>query len=321
MGKRIRPPLAAFLFLALSLSPIFTAGAHAQSSAPLYLALGDSLAFGVGADSPAEQGYVGLTEAALKAEPRFAGSGLDLLNLSAPGATSADLLEPDGQLDRALAEIESRAGDSSSANDVAIISLSIGGNDLLNLAEPNAACAQLASSQSCQAALNGVLDGLRQNLLDVLGRLHTAAPSAEIYVLDLYNPYSGSDSARELIASVGVQQVNGVITSVAANAGFGAKLASVFDLFEGRAKQWIAQDGIHPNNDGYRVMAEVVEATIEGRPVSLPADLLATPSDAVATPQPDGGGVDTIVVLLAVAVAFVAGASLSAAYFVMRGRA
>ena len=105
MGSRFLPPLAAFLFLGLALSPALTPLAQAQTPAPLYLALGDSLAFGVGADSPADQGYVGLTAEALRDSERFAESGLDLVNLSAPGRRAADLLEPEGQLERALAEI------------------------------------------------------------------------------------------------------------------------------------------------------------------------------------------------------------------------
>jgi hypothetical protein len=148
-------------------------------------------------------------------------------------------------------------------------------------------------------------------------------PDAEIYVVNLYNPYSGSGDEFEVIASVGVQQFNGVIGVAALNEEFRARLVPVFEHFQGRSRQWIAQDGIHPNNDGYRVIAEALQAVIEGRAVSIPEGLLALPSDAALGDGVGGseGGVDTIVVLLALPAAFIAGAALSSAYFVMRGRA
>lgn len=322
MGSRFLPPLAAFLFLGLSLSPALAPLAQAQTPAPLYLALGDSLAFGVGADSPADQGYVGLTAAALQNSGRFPGPGLDLVNLSVPGATSADLLATDSQVADALAEIKAREGDDIVGNEVRVISISIGANDLLALAEPGSPCIENAGSEACRNGLTATLTNVQSNITEVLGQLRGAAPDAEIYVMNLYNPYSGSGDEFEIIASVGVQQLNGVIGVAAANEEFGARLVTIFELFQGRARQWIAQDGIHPNNDGYRVMAEALLAAVEGRPVSIPEDLVALPSDAPPANQvtASGDGVDTIVVLLALPAAFIAGAFLSSAYFWMRGR-
>lgn len=322
MGSRFLSPLAALLLLGQAFSPILAPLAHAQAEPPLYLALGDSLAFGVGADSPADQGYVGLTAEVLRASDRFTESGLDLENLSVPAATTADLLEPEGQLAKGVTEILRRADDGDPANDVKLISLSIGANDLLALAEADSPCVQSPASVTCRNALTQTLAGVQSNIAEMLDQLREAAPDAEIYVMNLYNPYSGSGEEFELIASVGVQQLNGVI-GVAAAAGSNAKLVPVLELFQGRADQWIAQDGIHPNNDGHRVMAEALQAAIEGRPVSVPEDLLTLPSDAPPASQvtASGDGVDKTLVLVALPAAFIAGALLSAAYFVMRGRA
>ena len=120
MPSRFLPPLAAFLFLA-SLALASATAVRAQQP-PAYLALGDSLAFGVGADNPAAQGYVGLTTAKLRLS-KYSGTGLELVNLSAPGATSSDLLQPGGQLDRALTEIQSRGGVDIISIDTAVLSL------------------------------------------------------------------------------------------------------------------------------------------------------------------------------------------------------
>jgi lysophospholipase L1-like esterase len=313
MPSRFVPPLAAFLFLASAVLA-FVGGVRAQQP-PAYLALGDSLAFGVGAENPAEQGYVGLTVAHLRLG-KYSTTGLDLVNLSAPGATSTDLLQPGGQLDRALSEIQSRGG-------VDIISIDIGANDLLALAENNSPCFQNAGSKVCLDALGQTLAGLQNNLTNSLRRLREAAPNAQVYVLDIYNPYSGTNDPRAILASVGVQQLNGVIAAAAADPSFSARFVSIHDVFEGRAQQWIASDGIHPNNGGYRVMAEALLAAIEERSPVLPSDLAALPTAAVgigSSVSSGDSGVNALVPEVGIPTAFAAGSLLSATYFVVRGR-
>lgn len=311
MKSSLLPPLAAFLLLVAS---VFPREVHGQGT-PLYLALGDSLAFGVGADNASTQGYVALT--AVNAQvPGFGERGAELRNLSVPGAKSADILRPGDQVDQAVAEIEAHGG-------VDIISIDIGANDLLALAGNSSTCLDEPSGQACQDALGDTLATLQTNLTTTLHRLREAAPEANIYVLDLYNPYSGSGNAQELIAAVGVQQINGVITASARNPEVNVTFVSIHDVFEGRAKQWIASDGIHPNNDGYRVLAEGLIAAIEGRPAVLPSDL-ASPLSGTLVPgtaaADDGGGVDELVPAIGIPAAFVAGVVLSAAYFVVQGR-
>lgn len=318
MAIRNLPPLAALLFLAASVG-LLAGPVNAQpASSPLYVALGDSLAFGVGAASPQDDGYVALAADALRGGDRFGGGGLDVLNLSSPGARTADLLEPGDQVDKAIAEIMARAEDQVPGNEVELISINAGANDLLALADSGAPCTQNAGSEACRDSLTGTLTAVQENLLEVLRRLREAAPGADIYVMDLYNPYSGSGEEFEILASVGVQQLNGVIGVAAANEEFRATLVPVFELFQGRSRQWIAQDGIHPNNDGYRVLAEALLAAIQQRPAVVPEDLRALPTEAPAVTVVEGGGIEPIVFWIALPVVFLAGAALSTAYFVMR---
>ena len=77
---------------------------------PLYLALGDSVAAGVGAQPPATEGYVPELHGLLAAQVpcgdgQALGCRLDLLNIAVPGATTTTLLDrpaPQGrQPDRA----------------------------------------------------------------------------------------------------------------------------------------------------------------------------------------------------------------------------
>jgi lysophospholipase L1-like esterase len=272
----------------------------------------------VGADSPENDGYASLVAGALRNGDRFGVTGLDMENLSSPGAKTADLLEPDGQLAQAVALIEARESDDIDGNEVAIISIQVGANDILALADPGAPCVENAGSEECRNALTSTLSGVQKNLTETLAALRDAAPDAQIYVLNLYNPYSGSGDEFEIIASVGVQQLNGVIGVATSTQETGVTLVPVFELFQGRAGQWIAQDGTHPNNDGYRVMAEALLAAIELRPIEIPEDLRELPTPTPLVAVVDGDGIEPLIFWIALPVVFLAGAALSSAYFVMR---
>jgi lysophospholipase L1-like esterase len=320
MGRRLRPPLAAFIFICATLLAASISASPAQVSAqepPRYIALGDSLTFGVGASEPNQAGFVALVHDALERSERFAGTGIDLINLSAPGATSPDLSQPGGQLQLAVNEIQHSA-------DVPVITIGIGGNDLLALAGADSPCLDLATTP-CQTALGEILSDLQTHLGGTLRALREAAPDASIVVVDLYNPFSGTGDIRELIADVGVQQINGVIGATAADPSLGAKLATVFQLFQGRGLQWISADGIHPNDDGYAVMAEVVLAALDDRQPAISEELLSVPSDPVSvlgSPPVTGNGDDVPLVALVIAIvtAFIAGGVVAGAFFVVRGR-
>ena len=319
MGTRLLPPLAAFLFLglAIALAPFFAV--RAQTS-PAYLALGDSLAYGVGATDPAAQGYVPLIAGALRQSGRYGAVGLDVVNLGAPGAQSADLVAAGGQLERALQVIADRRA--SNGPGVEIISLDVGGNDLLALATRDSPCFAEAAGDVCRQQLGQMLSSLQRDLGRALRELRQAAPNAAVYVLDLYNPYSGAGDPREVIADIAVQQVNGVIAAVVADPQLNVRPARVYELFQGHGQQWIAADGIHPNDSGHAVIAEVFLAAIEGRPVAIPDRLLGPSAGAAGQRSGAGSGGDDTTLLLAIAVplSFLAGALVSGAYFFARGR-
>jgi len=328
VGSLNLPLRAAFSSLVLLLSASGAQAAEAQQ-APAYLALGDSLAFGVGASNPSTTGYVARAYESLRTSDRYEGGGLDLINLSVPGATSADLVAPGGQLDGALAAIRERGEDPSPpANEVEIVSVDIGGNDLLTLVAPDSPCLESASVEPCRAAFGEVLSAIQTNLTETLRRLRQAAPEATIVVVDLYNPYSGTGDLREPIAEIGVGQANGVIGAVTADGDLRVKTASIFQLFSGRGGQWIAPDGIHPNDNGHAVIAEAVLAAIDNREPAIPDELTSQSPGATAPPaavtsdsaSEGGDGVSTLLLAAAIAVAFTAGIAISGAYFIARGR-
>lgn len=328
---RLSPLLAALVFLAL-LAP---AAPAAAKEAPAYVAIGDSLAFGVGASDPGTNGYVAITHGALHKSERYRQRGLDLVNLGVPGATSSDLLLPDGQLERAVAEIKERQEDTSSADDnVEIITVNIGGNDVQALVTSDSPCVADPQSVECQDRFQEMLDTLEDDLTQVLRRLREAAPKADIVTLDLYSPLSGRGGPAEQVADLAVREINAVTEGVVSDPELRTKLASVYPLFRGRASQLVAADNLHPNDDGHALMAEVVLAAIEGREPAFPEELM-TPTaveEIVRSPLGEGGlvpvsrdegsGGTSLPLVLAVAIpAAVLGlAAVAGAYRAARGR-
>ena len=328
--RRLLPLLAALLSLAL----LASATPAAAKEAPAYVAIGDSLTFGVGASDPATGGYAAITYDALRKSERYRDRGLDLINLGVPGATSADLLLPGGQLERAVNEIIERQEDTSSSDDnVEIITVGIGGNDVLALATPDSPCVADPLASECQILFEEMLAVLEENLTQVLRGLREAAPKAKIVVLDLYSPLSGRGDAAELIADFAVRGINDLTQSVVSQTEFGADLASVYPLFRGRAAQLVADDQIHPNDEGHALMGEVVLATIEGREPVLPEDLITpTTVEGISNaplgqgglqplaPDDDDGSNLALLLAIAIPAALLGAAAVAGVYVAARGR-
>jgi len=327
--RRLLPLLAAFVSLAL-LAP----APAAAKETPAYVAIGDSLAFGVGASEPATGGYVAVTYNALSNSDRYHDRGLELVNMGVPGATSSDLLLPGGQLERALSEIRERQEDTSSSDDnVEIITVDIGGNDVLALASEDSPCLADPLAEECQSRFQEMLGTLKGNLTEVLERLREAAPKAELVVMDLYSPLSGRGGAADLIADFAVGEIDALTEEVASRPDLHASLASVYPLFRGRAAQLIATDGVHPNDDGHALMAEVVLAAIGGRDPVLPDDLMTPVVVGEMSRGPLGrGGLEPItssqkddpnlalILAIAIPASLLGAAAVAGAYLAARGR-
>lgn len=237
----------------------------------LYLALGDSLSAGVGASDPSATAFVPLVRESL-------GQGVELLNLGHSGDTSQQLLTH-GHLDRAVAEIQERNGDADPDNDVRLITLEIGGNDLLGLFFSlvlGGTCPSLQASlerEECRQRLSDTLADYEPNLSTALDRLREAAPGVPLALLTLSNPFSGSTPLFAKLADLALegmpdtpfpQGLNDIIRAQARERGL--ILVDLYPLFQGRADQLIAGDMIHPNDQGYRVMAEAVIEALESLP-------------------------------------------------------
>jgi len=230
----------------------------------VYIAMGDSLAWGDGASVPDHTGYV----------PRLAGyfqgashGGADqLINLGVGGATTGSLLSD--QLPQALAII----GDP--ATDTRVVTISIGGNDMLDLINgPGDPCIALGpTSPACQslilAAMAGVATNMRQILWSLQAALAAEPGDAKVFVLLPYNAFSGTGNPLEpTIAQVergadpragcGDTGLDDILACTAVS--FGDVVVDSYPLFEGRTLQLTHMGegfNVHPNDAGYEVIAK-----------------------------------------------------------------
>lgn len=239
----------------------------AANTAPadtLYIALGDSLATGQGASVPDRTGYV----------PRLAGyfqgaahgDADKLINLAVGGTTTGQLLA--GQVQEAIALI------ADPDTDTRVITISVGGNDLLDLINsPDDLCLILGpDSPTCQGLLAAAMLGVAHNMPLILGSLQTALASdpggAKIFVLLPYNAFAGSGHPFEsLIDQVERGAIPGVncgdfglddILGCTASS-MGAIVVDAYPLFQGRVFELThIADGfdVHPNDEGYEVITK-----------------------------------------------------------------
>jgi lysophospholipase L1-like esterase len=238
-----RAPLLLALLLTLLIALLGAAWANGRPRAytpsgpgDLYLALGDSLAWGFSLDDRAAQAYPALIHASL------AGAGpIELVNLAVPGATSGSLLA--GQLPRAVELIRAARAE---GRDVSPITLTIGGNDLRNV------------ERAGPAERAAAVEAARRNIARGLDQLRAAAGGdADIAVMTYYNPYGG-DARVEGSDAYWVERLNDAIRAEASRRGMA--VADVYPAFAGGrfyTHTFILFGDVHANAQGHTLIAEV----------------------------------------------------------------
>lgn len=271
--------LAGLVALGLALpTPAAHALGPAESSASgWYLALGDSLAAGYQPDRLDERaaGYVaGVLAAVRQRSPKTR-----LVNLSCSGATTVSFLSADRcrypqgtQLAAAVHFLRAHG------KHTRLITIDIGGNDARECISP---------SGVDMACYQQTLGRVGANLSMILAQLRAASPGTPIVVLNYADPYlaawlqgpEGEAFARGSVEGIGA--LNAVIAGAAAR--FGAPVADVSGAFSTtdftpvpfggmtlplnvvRICQWTwmcTVGDIHPNDEGYAVLAEAVVAVL-----------------------------------------------------------
>ena len=276
-----RPGLALVPALLLALLPaVPAAAADRVHGDPVLLALGDSVPAGVGA-VPKVSGYPELTRSLLagsyntaagKATPN-AEASLELINLGDPTGVTSETFA--GQVTEALEIIAERQADRDPKNDVEVITLTIGGNDVFGPAV--AACVLDPTPDGCQSAVELALEQVSTNATAALAALTEAAGKhTEVVVTTYYDPIGSCvltriNPAAPAIADVVLEGgalpglltledgLNDVLREAAQATG-----AQVADLYgEVVAGQFVGGlDCLHPNQSGHVAIAGVVAETL-----------------------------------------------------------
>jgi lysophospholipase L1-like esterase len=252
--------------------------APGRFDSPVYLALGDSVAAGVGAEPhvtgyPEQAGALlahGYNPAANKATPNAAVE-FETTNIAAGGVTTATMA---GQLKAALDLIGDRQHDRDPFNNVEVVSVTIGGNDIFNAAVNSCI---LAATAACQPTIDAVLAAVRTNLTSILGQLTAAAGrGTEVVITTYYNPIGSCflaqlNPAAPQIAGVVLEggHVPGLLTLQdglndvirAAAAATGAQVADLYGEL-GPAQFVGGSDCLHPNLSGHTTIAGIVYDTL-----------------------------------------------------------
>jgi len=196
----------------------------------LIVGLGDSLTRGVG-DSEG-MGYIGRVANGLKELKQ----DISVTNLAVSGAKTSDLLA-----------LLMKSGVQYSLAKADLILLTIGGNDL------NPGWDKLGEIDL--NTYRGDIESFRKNGKAILDLIRSVNETSPIYWLGLYDPF---EDIPELKGST-----QNVISWNSALMDFAADykevyMIPIYDLFQGQTKKLLYTDHFHPNQMGYRLMAERV---------------------------------------------------------------
>jgi len=232
--------------------------ASAQSPSPAYVAVGDSIEFGLGDDNLADGfGYVPLVAGFLTS---FFGQPVQTSNFGVPFSLARDVRQV--QLGAALAAAQGHAP--------VIVSWGGGGNDLIDVGTgpQAAACRQ---SQSCLGRFNGLLNEVEQTIDLTIRQLRAAlGPRAVILMRTQYHALQKTGCATPEVAALAAATLEGAPGTVldrglnqrirAVAAKYDAQVVDVFLPFFAAADTLVAADCIHPSGAGHVVISALSSA-------------------------------------------------------------
>lgn len=251
--------LFVLLAFVLGIGGITSPRATTAQSSGAYIALGDSIAAGIGSSLPERRGYPALVHDLL--ETTHAAT-VPFSNLGVPGETARSFIEG-GQLD-ALAE---NVSDFRTAGvPIDIVTLTLGGNEML------------AQRERGQSERRQALDEFRESYNDAVADVRAEIGDEPTLILTTYYDLSEGDPALQSTDAWWVEQFNSVIRDTAAR--HGAIVAELYEPFRGRIDEYTHHPyDVHPNNQGHRAIARQVWHAI-GLDVEAPAIEVTSNSEA-----------------------------------------
>ncbi len=221
--------------------------------APLYVALGDSLAAAVGVEGYAE-GYVSQVHRELSMRD---GILYGMRNFGVIGETTGTMLRG-GQLDDAIAF--------GNGGDVEYVTINIGANDLLGHLGSEY-CTADTEAPECALRIEASLSAFTGNVDEILDKLTAAFPDATIVFLQTYNPFSlgfEDEVAFEAQSNSVLAELNAIAADAATR--YGVRVADGFTPMRGTTTATThmtdTPPDIHPNELGYDVLTEAVMSAL-----------------------------------------------------------
>jgi lysophospholipase L1-like esterase len=288
---------AALVFMAMLASTPAVAG-----PTETYLALGDSIAFGETNIIPVsfgDQGYVKLYADFLATQN--AGVRPNVINLAFPGETSTSFftgvsplgLAPHNVLDSFNLNYQSDpaqsqdslmlntiASEAAAGHVISHVSFALGTNDLVPLELLHPDFFTLSPSQQ-MALVDAFFATLTANYVATLSEIRAALPNAQVLLLNYYNAAAifGSADPFNIINEIFDSGQTALIDSLAGP--FKADVVDIHTPFEGRETEltFVLSGGVHPNDQGYGVIADQMIAATVPEPSTL--SLLASAIVAV----------------------------------------
>ena len=238
---------------------------HAQApQAAGYVAVGDSIEFGLGDDDPLDGiGYVnpfgGFLTTAL-------GQPVQVHNFSVPGADTSDIR---------LLQLREAAAAAQSHRPV-VVSWGGGAIDvgLVALKTQESACKH---TQSCLGRFNGLLNGMEAAIDKTIATLRKAVgPEGRILMRTQYNAIARSGCQPPDAVALGDAVLEGVPGTVL-DEGLNDRIRAIADKYDAQVvdlygpfrlnpNAFVAADCIHPNGAGYDVILSLTQAAFLTQP-------------------------------------------------------
>ena len=263
-----------------------------------YLALGDSIAFGVTNTIPVsfgDQGYVSLFADFLATQAN--GVRPHVVNLAIPGETSTgfftgispfgrpphDLLasvnlnyQDDVTLSQDALLLNTLATEKAAGRAITNVSFAIGDNDLLSFEALHPDFLSLPPAQQ-QQLISAFFLTLGNNYVSVLSQLRSSLPDARILLLNYYNPVGGfpPDDPLNIANMIFDQGQTSLIASLAGS--FHAVVVDINTPFRGRENEltFVASGDGHPTPQGYAVIEQQMALAATPEPSSFVLHLIS----------------------------------------------
>jgi lysophospholipase L1-like esterase len=287
----MRGMIAASLIVLAAMTPSRAARAGSMT----YLSIGDSIAFGETTftqnPSNGDRGFV--ADYANYLATQNGGVRPNVVNLGIDGETTSSFISGTGRIqsvpgstDQSIASWNTNytdptvtqnvmfqqaiAAQKAAGNDVGVVTISLGANDLFKLAASPGFLT--ASPADQQAQLNQTLTQIASNYSVALAEVRSLLPNAKIYTLGEYNPFPGQPSnPLNGIADYAIKALNATIGAEAR--AFNAQYVDTYSPFVGNEAKYTyiaaVPGDVHPNALGYAAIAGQIEATPTPEPSTL----------------------------------------------------